>query len=91
MILAIEATSNAGRHVVSEPPDTSAAIRTLIHPDSTGLPDGVVSDELVDNLLWYIPHLSHISKSLHFGLAFNTTRRRIENTGTADIRRNGGP
>ena len=91
MILVTGTTSNVGRLVVSELLGISASIRALTRPDSAGLSSGIASDELVDNLLRYTPHLSHISRSLHFGLAFKTTRRRIENMDTMDIRRSGGP
>jgi uncharacterized protein YbjT (DUF2867 family) len=46
MILVTEATSNVGRHVVSELPGTSAAVRGFVrNPHSVGLPgDGMRGD-----------------------------------------------
>ena len=91
MTLVTGTTGNVGQHVVSELLGTSAAIHALTRPESAGLPDGIAGDEPGDNLLSYIPQLSHISRSLHFGLAFNMTHRRIENMSTVDIRGSGGP
>lgn len=91
MILVTGETGNVGRHIVSEPLGTSTTIHALTRSDSAGLPDGIAGDEPGDNLLSHTPQLSHISRSLQFGLAFNTTHRRIENMGTVNIRGSGGP
>jgi hypothetical protein len=90
MILVTEATGNIVRHAVSELLGTSAIISALTRPAFTGLPGGIVGDDPEDNLLSYIPQLNHISRSLHFGLAFNPTHRRIENMDAVDIRGSGG-